>query len=327
MKDGQQGKNTTFAILLTAGAICVCVISVCFGFALGKNGFGLAVETAGTQEAAAGTGETEESTREAEPQRMLWVSGVNAPESFSSFDPEELGGNLADTLYYKEVEDVKIRIGTEWMDFPEAIREGKVTSAELFYQARTDARNGFCQEKANSNHGLSAFVYTYPGELDLFFSYDVYETPDGQQHLVDDVWVGRANTMDHYTNRGKLDRETGLRLDREDWGLSFRVIEATPNGMTLEVIQSGGQQVGDLTVEACFLPDAAGGYVETAQSGMSISRNGATELTLDWSETRGALPAGDYILELQIWDIYDQCHPLIVKYNEFQEYAVSFTVS
>lgn len=132
MKDGQQGKNTTFAILLTAGAICVCVISVCFGFALGKNGFGLAVETAGTQEAAAGTGETEESTREAEPQRMLWVSGVNAPESFSSFDPEELGGNLADTLYYKEVEDVKIRIGTEWMDFPEAIREGKVTSAELF---------------------------------------------------------------------------------------------------------------------------------------------------------------------------------------------------
>ena len=328
MKDEQRNQKSIFRILLTAGVICLCLISVYVGFSFGKKNAGITLETIGTQDPLIGNGtaEADESIEQTEPKRMLIMCAVNTLGKYAHYDPEELNGNLSDTLYYKEVENVRILIDSEWMELTDAIREGKVTSAEMFYWARTDAANGFCTEKPNSYNGLSNFVFTYPGEIDLFFSYDVYETPDGRQHLIDDLWVGRANTMDTYSNRGKIDAETGLRLDREDWGLSFRVGEVTPTGMTLVVIQSCGQQAGELTVEACYVSDAGGNYVDTEESGMVISRDSSTELTLDWAETGGALSAGDYVLQLQVWDIYDQCHPLIVKYNEFQEYDIPFTV-
>lgn len=314
MKNKEEARNRVSTIGMVLLIVCLCLLSAFLGFRAGKDNAGAAADTPGD-------GSMEASGR------MLTMSAVNAPEKYGFFTPEELNGNLADTMFYKEVTDVKILIGTEWMALPDAIREGKITSAEMFYRARTDAANGFCTEKANSYNGLSTFVFSYPGELDLFFSYDVYETPDGGQHLIDDLWVGRVNTMDTYSNRGKLDPETGLRLDREDWGLSFRVREATPTGMTLEVTQSGGQQVGELTVEAFYVSDAGGSYVETVESEMVISRDGTTELTLDWSNDLGTLPAGEYVLELTIWDIYNECHPLIVKYNDYQEYEVPFTVS
>lgn len=124
-------------------------------------------------------------------------------------------------------------------------------------------------------------------------------------------------------------------LDKEDWGLTFD-IEATPTGATVTCTQSGGQQIGQLSMQYYYLLNPSGSFLKKAEGTQGaafeeipIEMNGTTTFTIDWSAWYGALPEGSYYIEFDVSDLFDseQVHPLMMDFHKRQLYPVSFTIS
>lgn len=265
--------------------------------------------------------------------RYLKISLTTAVDSpFSVFTNDALGGNFTEDLTYLGVKDVSINIEGTPTKLEDALENGSVSEEDIFYFARLDAKNGICQEICESTHGLTNFTYRYP-EFDLRIIYDIYETPDGQQHLISDLGIYAPGTApDAY--RSFIDQESMLFYDSEDWGLVFKTTSVSPTSITLNCTQSGGQQIGELYTAYYAIRNSDGWIkrIDGENSGPGheypIVMGGSTELALDWNGYFGELPSGNYTLDLYIEDKYDdsQVHPLMVNYHDRQAYVIEFVV-
>lgn len=275
------------------------------------------------------------------PEQRLLIHVTQDEEGFSSFSPEELGGNYDSEISYHGLRDVTIDLDGESWKLEEAIRDGRISVDEIIAYARMDVKNGYCTQSAKSKNGLTRLAYCYP-EFKIFYVYDIYETPDGKSHLIKDfgLYLPGANPAFFY-----IDDETGERIDYEDWGLTFEAVETSPTSITLSCTQSGGQQLGDLVLESYWLckpgtdPDS-GEYTEElidplvmdvtgeTDPNLPIPGNAETTIPLDLSLLYGELPAGDYLIYLSVKDEYDKdaVHPLMKNFYDRQYYAVAFTV-
>lgn len=161
---------------------------------------------------------------------------------------------------------------------------------------------------------------------------DIYETPDGQQHLISAMKV-------HDPQNGKYiepiygsyyDEETWQRIDREDWGLTLEILEVTPDGAMVRATQSGGQQIGTLNV-AWFhvFSNADNAWVAAGAEDdfekIPLKMNGETEFTIHWSDT---LNPGKYRLAFEITDVFEPAdvHPLMRDFYDTQAYDVEVSI-
>lgn len=290
-----------------------------------------------TPKHAADQSETEiqptDSTEETVSLRNLKISATESTKSFSSFPPEELDWKLDFPLSYTGLDNVTIEINGKHKALEKAIRYGNISIEEISLYARLDAKIGVCTETYTSENGLTKFLYSYP-EFDLKLVNDVYETPDGKQHLIRDIalYCKGGETPRIYT-----DPNTGAILDKEDWGISFSVVTATPTDIAIQCSQTNGQHVGELVTEYFYIVTAdkdpisqqgdQNDYTQSTQR-IVLHNNANTDFEIDWETIYGELPPGDYKLWLQIKDVYDieDLHPLMKNYYDRQVYWIDFTI-
>lgn len=179
--------------------------------------------------------------------RRLQISvTVDENAGFTTISSEQLDGAYPDDIIYDNVTNVCILVDGEEKPLEDAVREGDISVYEMVAYAQLDAQAGICQEKANSKNGLAYFTYRYP-EYDLMTAHDIYETPDGKEHLIRFFGVLKTGTK---LTMVYPDETSPYRymIDREDWGIDFQVKSVTPTGITLSCKQSGGQQLGELAI-------------------------------------------------------------------------------
>lgn len=265
------------------------------------------------------------------------VISAKRSQEDTTIPAEYFAGNYSEDICYYGLCDVTIQMDGETLKLEDAIRDGRITVEELTAYARIDAREGVCGSEQKTINGLTVFIYRYP-EYQLEEIYDVYETPDGKQHVITQVDL-------HYTTyqsggiRPLLMDENGW-IDSEDWGLTFAPVNATNSSVTLQSTQSGGQQIGSFTVDSyAIYSEAAEAYLEVGNSGgnifadpsqeIPITMDGAGPLTIDWTDAFGQLEPGKYTLRLVVADIYDpeQVHPLMKNFWDYQSYYIAFSVS
>ncbi len=246
---------------------------------------------------------------------------------FRSIPPREPEGY---EISYDLVENVTVEAQGERMSLEEAISSGKITVDEILADVRRDAAAGICQESTQTVNGLTRFEYAYP-ELELWSICDVLETPDGAQPLIRSFTVRAPGHPDSLsTHFFDMSTPYHYEIDREDWGLEFRVLSATPEGITLEITQQAGQQFGQLTVTKYSL-DTSGWQplgIADLTPGWAVNMGGTSQLTIDWTQTIGRLESGDYCLRLHIEDDYDpsDVHPLARNFWDWQSYYIEFRI-
>lgn len=292
-------------------------------------------ETEETQAPGETTADAREETTpsepaETEPQQMLKFSAVVSKKT-QTFYPSDLNDKTQWETVFKHLDKVTLEIGGEAVPMEKAISEGMINSATLLCYARMDAENGYCTVTPLSKNGLSAFVFQYP-ELDLWIRYDVYETPDGKQHVIDEFNLSAPGEELNNRRTAYYDPETRERLEKEDWALSFEVQKTSPTGLTLSITQKGvAQQLGNL-----FIRDYTVWEVENVGDSFpwmdrKIPRNTTIKLNIDWTDIFGELQPGDYTLQLNIYDdttksASKDTSPLLPDYTVWQEYYIPFTV-
>jgi len=265
-----------------------------------------------------------------DPEPMLYFTKLTKGES-RTIDGGELGGHLDWGMNYIGFSEVKIYVYGESVPLEEAIRDGKISFEDIVYFARKDAENGICTETFESRLGLTHYTYQYP-QCFLRIVDDVFETPAMGQKRIRNlaVYASKADVTGPYTNF--LDKETGKRLDQPDYGIECKVNEASPTGAELTLNQSGGQQLGELTVAFAYLTKEDGTPVaenKNLQPDLTIAPDCTTAVTLDWTPIYGAISAGNYQMILVIEDKYDagSLHPLMPQYFNGNAITVEFTVS
>lgn len=271
--------------------------------------------------------------------QKLQISVEYDPESdFTNIPPEELGGNYNNSITYLDLSDVQININGQPQKLEWAIRDGAITVDEIVAYARIDAKNGICREVYLSEHGLTRFTYCYD-EYDLSIVYDVYETPDGCQHLIQDIELYRPNGHTQISH-GYPDPDSPYNyyLDREDWGLNFSIIDVSNSNLTISCEKSKGQQIGDLHINMyCIFSNETEEWIQNIDSGnidvaidptVLIQQNASTTVHLDWSNYFGELDAGDYVIKLWVSDEYDPStvHPLMTNFYDEQIYYIDFSI-
>ncbi len=223
--------------------------------------------------------------------------------------------------------------GTLW-ELGEAIQQGQISAAQVIALARLDASAGICYETWETENGLNTFTYHYP-KYNLLYIYDAYETPDGRAYLISDFIVcstGRSPSVFLY-----IDEKTGKPIDYEDWGITLEITQVSPDGITLECSQSGGQQMGDLVVrsyELCRISSSTGEetfispLVEDTGGNIPLEMEGTAALSFDFAQHYGQLLDGDYVLYLVVDDQYSQELPSLMRnYYDEQRYSVPFSIS
>lgn len=298
-----------------------------------------------------------EGSEEADQRHLRISATVNADAGFTNIPLEQ--GNYKE-LSLLNLENVTIDLDGTVMTLEDALREGRVTAEQLVAWARLDASQGLCNEVAKSKNGLTEFTYRYPKYgYTLRSVYDLFEAPNGRQYLIADVSIYAASTEPRYrlpvededviiyTTADEphyllpVDEQTGYPIDYEDWGLTFEISQVSGTGLTIACTQSGGQQLGTLEVQTQWLerknPDTlAWENVEEAQTGTPwappanglLTMGGTSSLFFDFAGPFGSLPAGDYMLTVEIADHYDEAevHPLTRNYRDIQWYCIEFTI-
>lgn len=269
--------------------------------------------------------------------RQLDLTVQQDDHGSQALSSHELGGNYAYRMDYRWIKSVSITLDGETLPLQTALAQGNINEDEILYRARQDARAGICETEAKSLRGLTNYYFHYP-EYSLLIIQDIYETPDGAQNPISHLtiysrYVEGSNTVVHYVGpyASFTDLETGLPIDREDWGLEFEVSQATPNGVSLICTQSGGQQIGNLCIEYFFLSKDSDSLKEMEDAQyrqIPIRMNCSSTLSIDWTESFGVLPAGDYQMSLVVSDQFDpeQLSPLMVDFHQEQLYPIVFSI-
>ena len=311
-------KNRT--TLLVSFALCALVIALLTGL-LGYH-----------------LGNTTPPTPSTEGKRPMITVDVDPDAAAAYFSTQELSNRVDSSIQYFGIANVCIQIGGETMKLEDAVRDNRITVDEICAYARLDATDGICRESFVTEHSLTRFIYRYD-EFELIFLYDVYETPDGKQHLFKSLTI--CEPGGHETSSPSYMDATAkypTRLDREDWGLTLTASGATPTQLTIDTKQSGGQHFGDLVTEGydIYSQDTGerivpprGYYIpEDFEPAHTILQNGESSFTIDWANVHGELPSGSYVLKLWINDVYDAStvHPFADNFHDTQTYYIEFTI-
>lgn len=279
---------------------------------------------------------------ETSSKKRLNISAVtDETAGLTTFNPDYLGNGYKEDLVYYNLTNVEIEINGTNFPLEDALRDELITIEEMIAYARIDARNEICTQSYNTYNGLTHFTYHYP-EFYLCVTNDIYSTPDGKHHLIEDIILSSIPTPDA-SSRFYLDKDSeyGYWIDREDWGLIFEISEVSSTQIILQYNQSEGQQIGKLIVDSYdmlsveTLSDVKkkASYINAVNDSpekldMPIISEGSYAISVDWSETYGTLAPGDYYLKLNISDVYEEkdVHPLMVNYYDRQSYYVAFTI-
>ena len=253
---------------------------------------------------------------------------------------EELTGIYNGVIDYTGFSDVLIKIDGADMSLREAILDQHISVENFIAGLQTDARNGYCKEIYETDIDLTHFLYRY-NTFEVAVFNDVWEAPNGEKVLARDIWIRQSWHFNDGIYRTYLDdegNEVGRR--KEDWGLTFEVIEATPTCVKVNITQHGGQQFGQLEINIPYAIIFAetGGFLRTAndtQPRMSgfpsdgrITMNGTTEFTFDWSDELCELPSGKYWIDFGVNDVYNvnTIHPFTKNYTDYQMYYFEFEI-
>lgn len=278
-------------------------------------------------------------------QRLL-LSAVTDTESSTTIAKEDLNGNYDGNLTFRNVKDVTITLGDKSYALEDAIANGLITVEEIEAYARIDARNGFCKEIADSRNGVSHFIYRYYGVCDLYFTHDVYETPDESNPVTTYFAVCNNNGLDNsfYTGGSTLFNvfEENYPIDMEDWKLTFKITDVSSTGFTLNVHQEdsptknrGSQHLGQLRLtsfELFNLDEISEPYLYHFNSEECPIVPGTTNsFNINFADAEGfpaELPSGSYRIFLDIKDDFDEddIHPLMQDYHRYQGYWISFDI-
>lgn len=262
------------------------------------------------------------------PSQRLLVSVVENKEirEITIFSPES--ANIGGDVSGRKLEQVNISLNGITKPLGEAMRDGSVSFHEIAAWAALDADNGFCRESTETKRGLTMCRYTYRDFM-LTVINDVYQTPDDQEHLIQECTFYPSGVESISIRSIVFTDETGAPLDREDWGLSLELIEASPSDLTFKVRQSGGQHIGNLVTDMfslyCITTETD---VYSTTKEFSIENSGTTVVSLNWEDECGKLPSGTYSLVFGISDIFteEQRHPLMLDYHDWQTYGLEFTI-
>ena len=317
------------------GSVLICTLVIC-AFFLGKN-FSSIENTSPLAEAGI-MGET--------AKRNLRISAITDKDADFTIIPLEQGN--FQKITYLDVKNVTIDIDGTSIKLEDALLKGFVSVDEIIENARKDANNGLCSEAAKSKNGLTEFRYHYP-EFTLRYIYDLYETPDGKQHLIKDCLIYGIGSDPHFLP--ETDEETERPIDYEDWGLNFEVSQVNSSGITVKCLQTDGQQVGELNTGGIMLFRRNPNTRELEQvqplneegdftifTGIDnwnpnpnnfLTMGGTTELSFNFEEMYGELQSGDYEISLEVVDWYNKeaVHPLLRNYYDVQWYAIEFTIA
>jgi hypothetical protein len=297
-------------ILSIIGLTLAAVLLLGIGFAIGRNGEKKTVLVAPTESTAP----------------RLIISAVHADSEYTSEKIQQTNDGTSDLDFCCiGLTDVTIDLGGNVMDLGNALREGKTSLSEISFLAQSDSQSGFCTEGWKSKNGLAEFRYSYP-DFDLWIVDDIYETPDGLQHLIRGITLCQPGSDVAFLHN---------ELDQEDWGIEFSVAEASQTEITLNYTQSGGQVLGQLMTYGYAIsrlnPMEGIALLDNAplQEQKPISMNGQGTLCLDIETYFGALPAGQYGMYLYLQDAYNEedVPPLTRNYHDVQCYWIEFTVS
>ena len=278
-------------------------------------------------------------------QRLL-IAAVTDTESSLTIPKEDLNGNYTGNIRFQNVKDVAITLDGKAYPLEAAIADGLITVEEIEAYARIDARNGYCKEIAESRKGVSHFIYRYYGVCDLYFTHDIYETPDGSDPITNKFEVSNNNGLDNYFYYGGSTmfnvQEQNYPADMEDWKLKFEITDASSTGFTLNVHQeyspnkkNGSHQVGQLQL-VCFelfdLNDLTESYLYRFNSEECPIESGTTNsFKVNFADAEG-FPAellnGNYRIYLEIKDDFEEAnvHPLMRDYHQSQGYWISFDI-
>lgn len=253
----------------------------------------------------------------------LELSITDAPKKIVTFTEKAFTNVFCGTLKYFQVANVMYTVGEISMPFEKAICESKLTLFDIHYFAQKDAIAGRCTETCQSELGLTRFYYDYPS-YKLIISNDLYETPDGKQHLIRSLTVTKpeCNPVSLYSE-----------LDQEDWGIEFEVANVTSSSITLNYVQSGGQIIGQLrtgnfdvikmgSIESLLPLDY------TLPETFEIQHNTKGSIILCFEQRYGTLESGEYLLYLYLHDDYEseQVPPLTKNYHDMQCYDIAFSI-
>lgn len=297
-------------ILSIIGLILAAVLLLGIGFAIGRNDEKKTVLVAPTESTAP----------------RLIISAVHADSEYTSEKIQQTNDGTSDLDFCCiGLTDVTIDLGGNVMDLGNALREGKTSLSEISFLAQSDSQSGFCTEGWKSKNGLAEFRYSYP-DFDLWIVDDIYETPDGLQHLIRGITLCQPGSDVAFLHN---------ELDQEDWGIEFSVAEASQTEITLNYTQSGGQVLGQLMTYGYAIsrlnPMEGIALLDNAplQEQKPTSMNGQGTLCLDIETYFGALPAGQYGMYLYLQDAYNEedVPPLTRNYHDVQCYWIEFTVS
>lgn len=297
-------------ILSIIGLILAAVLLLGIGFTIGRNDEKKTVLVAPTESTAP----------------RLIISAVHADSEYTSEKIQQTNDGTSDLDFCCiGLTDVTIDLGGNVMNLGNALREGKTSLSEISFLAQSDSQSGFCTEGWKSKNGLAEFRYSYP-DFDLWIVDDIYETPDGLQHLIRGITLCQPGSDVAFLHN---------ELDQEDWGIEFSVAEASQTEITLNYTQSGGQVLGQLMTYGYAIsrlnPMEGIALLDNAplQEQKPISMNGQGTLCLDIETYFGALPAGQYGMYLYLQDAYNEedVPPLTRNYHDVQCYWIEFTVS
>ena len=274
-------------ILSIIGLTLAAVLLLGIGFAIGRNDEKKTVLVAPTESTAP----------------RLIISAVHADSEYTSEKIQQTNDGTSDLDFCCiGLTDVTIDLGGNVMDLGNALREGKTSLSEISFLAQSDSQSGFCTEGWKSKNGLAEFRYSYP-DFDLWIVDDIYETPDGLQHLIRGITLCQPGSDVAFLHN---------ELDQEDWGIEFSVAEASQTEITLNYTQSGGQVLGQLMTYGYAIsrlnPMEGIALLDNAplQEQKPISMNGQGTLCLDIETYFGALPAGQYGMYLYLQDAYNE---------------------
>lgn len=284
--------------------------------------------------------------QEEESGQRLLISAVTDTESSLTITEEDLNGNYTGNLRFHNLKNVTITLDGKAYTLETAIADGLITVEEIEAYARIDARNGYCEEIAESRKGVSHFIYRYYGVCDLYFTHDVYETPDGSDPVTTKFEVSNNNGLDNYFYFGSSTmfnvQEQNYPADMEDWNLKFEITNASSTGFTLNVHQeysanrmNGSHQIGQLQLanfELFYLNEMTESYLYHFNSEECFIESGTTKsfevIFADAQDCPARLPSGNYRIFLYIRDVFDEAdvHPLMRDYHDSQGYWVSFEI-